>query len=65
MPTCPRDAMWLSEYDANYYSQKGTKSLPVLRIRYADPEQTWLYLDHPARRHRGENGAWKQEVKAR
>ncbi len=57
--------MWLSEYDANYYSQKGTKSLPVLRIRYADPEQTWLYLDHPARRHRGENGAWKQEVKAR
>jgi hypothetical protein len=35
----------LNEYDAYYYSQEGTKRLPVLRIRYADPQQTWLYLD--------------------
>ena len=33
------------EYDAYYYSQEGMKPLPVLRIRYADPQQTWLYLD--------------------
>ncbi len=46
MPGVPlQDAAWLSEYDTYYYSQKGTKSLPVLRIRYADPQQTWLYLD--------------------
>ena len=24
---------------------KGMKPLPVLRVRYADPQQTWLYLD--------------------
>jgi hypothetical protein len=40
-----RDASWLDAYDNYYYSQKGTNALPVLRIRYDDPEQTWLYLD--------------------
>ena len=25
--------------------QDGMKPLPVLRVRYADPQQTWLYLD--------------------
>ena len=40
-----QDAAWLDEYDAYYYSQKGTRPLPVLRVRYADPQQTWLYLD--------------------
>ena len=39
------DAMWLSEYDAYYYSRTGVKPLPVLRVRYADPQATWLYLD--------------------
>ncbi len=39
------DAMWLSEYDAYYYSRTGMKPLPVLRVRYADPLATWLYLD--------------------
>jgi hypothetical protein len=39
------DAEWLDTYDNYYYSQKGTKALPVLRIRYDDPEKTWLYLD--------------------
>jgi hypothetical protein len=43
-----RDAEWMQEYDAYYYSQDGRRSLPVLRIRYDDPQQTWLYLD-PAR----------------
>jgi hypothetical protein len=46
MPAVPvKDAAWLHEYDAYYYSQKGTRPLPVLRVRYDDPKQTWLYLD--------------------
>ena len=46
MPGVPmQDAAWLNEYDAYYYSQKGTKALLVLRVRYDDPQQTWLYLD--------------------
>jgi hypothetical protein len=46
MPDAPvADASWLSEYDAYYYSRTGMKPLPVLRIRYADPPATWLYLD--------------------
>jgi hypothetical protein len=39
------DSAWLTEYDAYYYSQEGMKPLPVLRLRYDDPQQTWLYLD--------------------
>ena len=30
------------------YDLRGARSLPVLRVRYADPEHTWLYID-PAR----------------
>lgn len=36
---------WMSEYDAYYYSRSGRLPLPVLRVRYADPQATWLYLD--------------------
>lgn len=42
------DAVWLTEYDAYYYDQSGARSLPVLRARYDDPVETWLYVD-PAR----------------
>lgn len=46
MPGVPvADAAWLDEYDAYYYSQKGTRALPVLRVRYDDGPRTWLYLD--------------------
>jgi hypothetical protein len=46
MPGIPiADAAWLNSYDAYYYSHTGLKSLPVLRIRYADQRRTWLYLD--------------------
>jgi hypothetical protein len=34
---------WLDEYDAYYYDRDRHLSLPVLRVRYADPQQTWLY----------------------
>ena len=39
------DATWLDAYDAYYYDRDGHKPLPVLRVRYADPERTWLYLN--------------------
>jgi len=46
MPGVPmQDAEWMHEYDAYYYSQTGSRPLPVLRVRYADPQETWLYLD--------------------
>jgi hypothetical protein len=36
---------WLDDYDAYYYNRDRALSLPVLRVRYADPQQTWLYFD--------------------
>lgn len=39
------DAVWLTEYDPYYYHRAGALALPVLRVRYADPQRTWLYLD--------------------
>jgi len=35
----------LSEYDSYYYSNDGSRSLPVLRIKFGDPERTWFYID--------------------
>ena len=49
MPGVPvEDAVWLHEFDGHYYDLRGARSLPVLRVRYANPERTWLYMD-PAR----------------
>jgi hypothetical protein len=49
MPGVPvEDSTWLTEYDGYYYNPSGTRSLPVLRVRYADPQRTWLYLDPAA-----------------
>ena len=46
MPGSPvQDSTWLHQYDAYYYNQDGQRSLPVLRVRYNDPQSTWLYLD--------------------
>ena len=39
------DSVWLDEYDSYYYGRSGTRPLPVLRVRYDDPDETWLYLD--------------------
>jgi len=36
---------WMSEYDPYYYSRGRRLDLPVLRVRFADPQRTWLYLD--------------------
>jgi hypothetical protein len=46
MPGVPmRDAAWLTDYDSYYYDQYGNRPLPVLRVRYADENATWLYLE--------------------
>ena len=39
------DAAWLTEYDPYYYHRAGALPLPILRVRYEDPQRTWLYLD--------------------
>ena len=54
MMTAARDAMtnariteaaWLNQYDAYYYHRARGRRLPVLRVKYDDPQQTWLYFD--------------------
>jgi hypothetical protein len=46
LPGVPvQDATWLADYDGYYYDPRGTRPLPVLRVRYADDNATWLYLD--------------------
>ena len=35
----------LEDYDDYYYSRAGRTPLPVLRIKLADPGETWLYVD--------------------
>jgi hypothetical protein len=35
----------LTEYDSYYYSRRAQTPLPVVRIQFADPAQTWLYVD--------------------
>ncbi len=40
-----QDSQWLSDYDGYYYDPRGSRPLPVLRVRYADNNATWLYLD--------------------
>jgi uncharacterized iron-regulated membrane protein len=39
------DHQLLSEYDSYYYSRQRQTPLPVLRVRFADPAQTWVYVD--------------------
>ena len=35
----------LTEYDSYYYSRGGLQPLPILRVRFDDPAQTWFYID--------------------
>ena len=41
----PVAAEWLVAYDAYYYSRRGERPLPVLRVKYDDANRTWLYFD--------------------
>ena len=42
------ESTWLDRYDAYYYDRSGALPLPVLRTRYDDAVQTWLYFDPSA-----------------
>jgi hypothetical protein len=35
----------LDDYDAYYYSRDGRAPLPVLRAKFDDPAETWVYVD--------------------
>jgi hypothetical protein len=35
----------LADYDSYYYSRQGLTPLPVLRVKFADPGETWFYID--------------------
>jgi hypothetical protein len=35
----------LDDYDSYYYARAGRAPLPVLRVKFADPAQTWAYID--------------------
>ena len=39
-----RDAVWLTRYDSYYYDRAGERPLPVLRVKYTDPDDSWLYF---------------------
>jgi len=35
----------LTSYDSYYYSRDGEAPLPVLRLKFDDPDKTWFYID--------------------
>jgi hypothetical protein len=35
----------LTGYDSYYYSRNGQAALPVLRVKFDDPLETWVYVD--------------------
>ena len=35
----------LTDYDSYYYSRRAQTPLPVVRIKFADKAETWLYID--------------------
>jgi hypothetical protein len=39
------ESQLLSEYDSYYYSRGRQTPLPVLRVKFADPARTWVYID--------------------
>ena len=39
------DHQLLTNYDSYYYSRGDLTPLPVLRVKFADPMQTWIYVD--------------------
>ena len=39
------ESQLLTEYDSYYYSQDEQRPLPVLRAKFDDPKQTWVYID--------------------
>jgi hypothetical protein len=58
--TTIRDTTWLQHYDNYYRTRLAALPLPVLRVRYNDPQETWLYIDP----FRG-SVAWREEWSSR
>ncbi len=51
-PAIPVEEDWLERFDSYYFARDAQsmygaerRPLPVLRVRFDDPEQTWIYLD--------------------
>jgi hypothetical protein len=46
LPSAPIvESAMLTDYDSYYYSRGGQTPLPVLRVKFGDPAQTWVYVD--------------------
>ncbi len=46
LPDAPiAEQQLLTEYDSYYYSKARQTPLPVLRVKFNDPAQTWVYID--------------------
>jgi hypothetical protein len=43
------EARLLSDYDAYYYDRDREAPLPVLRVKFGDPDSTWVYVDTMSR----------------
>jgi hypothetical protein len=41
----PIEVRWLTAHDSYYYDRTGGRRLPALRVKFDDPDETWLYLD--------------------
>jgi hypothetical protein len=39
------ESQLLTDYDSYYYSRNERRPLPVLRAKFDDPKQTWVYID--------------------
>ncbi len=39
------DQQLLTDYDSYYYSRNRLTPLPVVRVQFADPAETWVYVD--------------------
>jgi hypothetical protein len=39
------ESQLLSDYDSYYYAQNDERPLPILRAKFDDPKQTWVYVD--------------------
>jgi hypothetical protein len=39
------ESQLLSGYDAYYYARNGRAPRPVLRVKFDDPDRTWVYID--------------------
>jgi hypothetical protein len=39
------ESAWLTDYDSYYYSRARQTPLPVVRVKFDDPAETWVYID--------------------